>query len=101
MIESQNSDGHAPLHCFSIVQHICRGRNLVFLTLFWLIRNRNVSFMYSQDPPLFQGSPLRGPGFQCYVSNIFSFKKRVDTYVNLSFAKDFNYLCFSPTVDVL
>jgi len=54
-----------------------------------------------QDPPLFQGSPLRTPGFQCYVSNIFGFKKRVATYVNLSLAKDFNYLCFSPTVDVL
>jgi len=101
MIESQNSDGHAPLHCFSIVQHNCRGSNLVFLTLFSLIRSRNVSFVCLQDPPLFQGSPLRAPGFQCYVSNIFGFKKRVATYVNLSLAKDFNYLCFSPTVDVL
>jgi len=73
----------------------------VFLTLFSLIRNRNVSFVCLQDPPLFQGSPLRAPGFQCYVSNIFDFKKSVATYVNLSFAKDFNYLCFSPTVDVL
>jgi len=73
----------------------------VFLTLFSLIRNRNVSFVCLQDPPLFQGSPLRAPGFQCYVSNIFGFKKRVATYVNLSLAKDFNYLCFSPTVDVL
>jgi len=101
MIESQNSDGHTPLHYFSIVQHNCRGSNLVFLTLFSLIRNRNVSFMCLQDPPLFQGSPLRTPGFKYYVSNIFGFKKRMATYVNLSLAKDFNYLCFSPTVDVL
>jgi len=101
MIESQNSDGHTPLHCFSIVQHNCRGSNLVFLTLFLLIRNRNVSFVCLQDPPLFQGSPLRAPGFQCYVSNIFGFKKRVATYVNLSLVKDFNYLCFSPAVDIL
>jgi len=75
--------------------------NLVFLTLFSLIRNRNVSFVCLQDPPLFHGSPLRVPVFQCYVLNIFGFKKRVATYVNLSLAKDFNYLCFSPTVDVL
>jgi len=34
MIESQNSDGHAPLHSFSIVQHNCTGSNLVFLTVF-------------------------------------------------------------------
>jgi len=101
MIESQNSDGHAPLHCFSIVQHNCRESNLVFLTLFSLIRNRNVSFVCLQDSPLFQGSPLRAPGFQYYVSNIFGFKKRVATYINLSLAKDFNNLCFSPTVDVL
>ena len=100
MIESQSSDGHAPLHCFSIVQHNCRGINLVFLTLFSLIRNRNVPFVCVQDPPLFQGSPLRAPGFQCYLSNVFGFKKRVATYVNLSLAKDFNYLYFTPTVDV-
>ena len=74
---------------------------MVFLTLFSLIRNRNVSFVCLQDPPLFQGSPLRAPGFQCYVSNIFGCKKRVATYVNLLLAKDFNYLCFSPTIDVL
>jgi len=101
MIASRNSDGHAPLHCFSIVQHNCRGRNLVFLTIFSLIRNRNVFFMCLQDPPLFQGSPFRALGFQCYVSNIFGYKKRVATYVNLSLARDFNYLCFSPTIDVL
>jgi len=94
MIESQNSDGYAPLHCFSIVQHNCRGSNLVFLTLFSLIRNRNVSFVCLQDPSLFQGSPLRAPGFQCYVSNIFGFKKRVATYVNLSLTKDFNLFMF-------
>ena len=73
----------------------------MFLTLFSLIRNRNVSFVCLQDSPLFQGGPLREPGFQCYFSNILGFKKRVATYVNLSLAKDFNYLCFSPTVDVL
>jgi len=73
----------------------------VFLTLFSLIRNRNVSFMCLQDAPLFQGSPLRAPGFQCYVSNIVGCKKRVATYVNLLLARDFNYLCFSPTIDVL
>jgi len=90
MIESQNSEGHTPLRYFSIVQHNCRGSNSLFLTLFSLIRNRNVSFLCLQDPPLFQGSPLRAPGFQCYVVNIFGFKKRVATYVNLSLAKDFN-----------
>ena len=73
----------------------------MFLTLFSLIWNRNVSFGCLQDPPLFQGSPLRVPGFQCYVSNIFGCKKRVATYVNLSLARDLNYLCFSPTIDVL
>ena len=73
----------------------------MFLTLLSLIRNRNISFVCLQDPPLFQGSPLRAPGFQCFVSNIFGFKKRVAIYVNLSLAKDFNYLCFSPTADVL
>jgi len=101
MIESQNSDGQAPLHCFSIVQHNCRGRNLVFFILFSLIRNWNVSFVSLQGPPLFQGSLLRALGFQFYVSNIFGFKKRIATYVNLSLAKDFDYLSFSPTVDVL
>ena len=50
---------------------------------------------------MFQGSPVRAPGFQYYVSNVLGFKKRVATYVNLSLAKDFKYLCFSPTVDVL
>ena len=50
---------------------------------------------------MFPGSPLRAPGFQCYFSNVFGFKKRVATYVNLLLTKDFNYLCFSPTVDVL
>jgi len=65
------------------------------------MRNRNVSFVYLQNPSLFQVSPLRAPGFQCYVLNIVGFKKRVATYVNLALAKDFNYLCFSPTVDVL
>jgi len=71
----------------------------VFLTLFLIIRNRNVSFVCLQDPPL--SSPLRVLDFQCYVSNIFGFKKRVATYVNLSLAKDFNYLGFSPTIDIL
>ena len=71
----------------------------MFLTLFSLIRNRNVSFMCLQDPTLFPGGQLRAPGFQCDFSNFLGFKQRVATYVNLPLAKDFNYLYFSSSVD--
>jgi len=78
-----------------------QGKQFGVFNFIWLIRNRNVPFLCLQDPPLFQGNLLRAPDFQCYVSNIFGFKKRVATYVNLSLARDFNYLYFSPTTDVL
>jgi len=73
----------------------------VFLTLFSLIRNRNVSFVCLQDPPLFQGDPLRAPGYQCFSSNVIGQKKRVATYVNYFLTECFNYLCVSPVADVL
>jgi len=58
MIESEHSDGHTTLHCFSIVQHNCRGSNLLFLTLFSLIRNRDISFVCLQDSDLFKVTRL-------------------------------------------
>jgi len=73
----------------------------VFLTLFSLIRNTNVSFVCLQDPPLFQGDPLRALGYQCFSSNIISQKKRVATYVTCFLTESFNYLCVSPAANVL
>ena len=73
---------------------------MVFITLFSLIKNRNISFLCLQDPPLFQGDPLRAPGFQVHYSKIVGKKTRVAIYVNLALSKDFTYLCFTPAVDV-
>ena len=70
MDESNDPPDHTPLQNLTVLQHICQGSNLVFLTLFSLIRNRNVSFVCLQDPPLFQGDPLRAPGYQCFSSNV-------------------------------
>ena len=72
---------------------------MVFITLFSLIKNRNISFVCLQDPPLFQGDPLRAPGFQVHYSKIVGKKTRVAIYVNLALSKDFTYLCFTPAVD--
>ena len=92
---------HTRLTSLSVVQHNCRGSNVVFLTLFSLIWNRNVSFLCLQDPLLFQDEPFRPPGYQCFVSSISGFKKRVAIYVNCFLIEAFSYLYFSPAVDVL
>ena len=73
---------------------------MVFITLFSLIKNRNISFVCLQDPPLFQGSPLRAPGYQVHYSGVMGRKTRIATYVPLALSRDFTYLCFTPAVDV-
>ena len=73
---------------------------MVFITLFSLIKNRNISFVCLQDLPLFHGDPLRAPGFQAHYAKTVGKKTRVAIYVNLALSKDFTYLCFTPAVDV-
>jgi len=101
MVESNEPPYHTSLQNLTVLQHNCWVRNLVFLTLFSLIRNRNVSFVCLQDPLLFQGDPLRAPGYQCFSSHVSGQKKRVATYVNCFLTACFNYLCVSPIADVL
>ena len=73
----------------------------MFLTLFSLIMNRNLSFVCLQDPLLFQGDLLRAPGYQYFSSNIIGQKKQVAIYVNCFLTDCFNYFCVSPVADVL
>ena len=74
---------------------------MVFITLFSLIKNRNISFVCLQDPSLFQDNPLRAPGFQVhYYSKVVGKKTRMAIYVNLMLSKDFTYLCFTPAAYV-
>ena len=100
MVESMDLDQNTLLKDLSIVQHNCRRSNVVFITLFSLIKNRNISFVCLQDPPLFQGTPLKAPGFQVHYTNVVGRKTRVATYVNLALSRDFTYLCFTPAIDV-
>jgi len=99
--ESNDPPGNTRLQNLTIIQHNCRGSNLVFLTLFSLIRTRNISFVCLQDPPLYQEELLRAPCYLGFSSNVIGQKKRVATYVNCFFTECFNYLCVSPVADVL
>jgi len=48
-----------------IAQHNCRGSNNVFIMLFHIIKEFEISFVCVQDRPLYCGDLLRAPGYEC------------------------------------
>jgi hypothetical protein len=90
------------LPIFSIIQHNCRGSNLVLIPLFQMLKTYNVSFICIQDPPLFTGKPLRASsGFECIASNTKEDKIRVVTYINLNLVSFISYSSLNPELNNL
>ena len=83
----------------NVAQHNCRGSNDVFLSLFHIVRNFKVSFVCVQDPPLYNGEPLRAPGYECLFLK--SVKVRVCTYVSLRILADISFVVVPREDDVL
>jgi len=54
-----------------IAQHNCRGSNSVFISLFHIMKRVDISFVCVQDPPLYNGQPLRALGYECISSTTY------------------------------
>ena len=48
-----------------VTQYNYRGSNDVFITLFHIVKNFDISFVCVQDSLLYNGKPLRAPGNEC------------------------------------
>jgi len=59
----------------------------------------DVSFICVQDPPLFNGQPLRAPGYECISLN--ADKVRVCTYVSLKVLLDISFVVVPRDQDIL
>ena len=57
------------------------------------------SFICVQDPPLFNGQPLRAPGYECISLN--ADKVRVCTYVSLKVLLDISFVVVPRDQDIL
>jgi len=79
-----------------VAQHNCRGSNDVFISLFHIVKNFDISFVCVQDPPLCNGDPLRAPGYECVFQKVG--KIRVCTYVSLRVLLEISFVLV-PTVD--
>ena len=64
-----------------------------------MVRNFKVSFVCVQDPPLYNGEPLRAPGYECLFLK--SVKVRVCTYVSLRILADILFVVVLREDDVL
>ena len=82
-----------------IAQHNCRGSNDVFITLFHIVKNFDISFVCVQDPPLYNGEPLRAPGYECVFQK--TRKVRACTYVSLRVLLEVSFVIFPCVEDVL
>jgi hypothetical protein len=99
--ENQTSVRNTIPPILSIIQHNCRGSNLVFISLFQMLRTHNISFICLQDPPLFAGKPLRAPGFECIAPNTEGDKIRVVTYINSNLISFISYISLDPDPNIL
>jgi len=59
----------------------------------------DISFVCVQDPPLFNGQPLRAPSYECISLN--ANKVRVCTYVSLKLLLDISFVVVSTNQDIL
>jgi len=59
----------------------------------------DISFVCVQDPRLFNGQPLRAPGYECISLN--ANKVRVCTYVSLKLLLDISFVVVSSNQDIL
>ena len=82
-----------------IAQNNCRRSNTVFISLYHILKGFDVSFICVQDPPLFNGQPLRAPSYECISLN--ADKVRVCTYVSLRVSVDISFDVVPRDQDIL
>ena len=82
-----------------VAKHNCKGSNDLFIMLFHIVKNFNVSFVCVQDPLLYNREPLRAPGYEC----IFQKKSKVwvCTYVSVRVLLEVSFVIFRCVDDNL
>jgi len=82
-----------------VAQHNCRGSNDAFITLFHIVKNFDISFVCVQDPPRYNGDPLRAPRYECIFQK--TEKVRVCTYICLRVLLEISFVIFACIENVL
>lgn len=82
-----------------VAQYNCRGSNHVFITLFPIVKNFDISFVSVQDPRLYYSEHLRAPHYECVFQK--RRKVKVCTYVSLTVLLEVSFIIFPCVEDVL